>query len=75
MPTCVIPTMWLVDKMADFTSLLFESINLIPHPLGITGVCLDLQDRFLVGNTRRRRRRIERVGPMWPQSSNRHVPT
>ena len=26
--------MCLVDKMADFTSLLFESINLIPHPLG-----------------------------------------
>ena len=34
MPTCVEPTRCLVDKMAGFTSLLFESINLIPHPLG-----------------------------------------
>ena len=33
--------------MADSTSFLFESINLIPHPLGITGVCLDLQNPFL----------------------------
>ena len=28
------PILCLVDKMADFTSLLCESINLIPHPLG-----------------------------------------
>ena len=44
MRTCVGPIPCLVDKMADFTSLLFESKK---NDSSSTGVCLDLQKPFL----------------------------